>query len=1236
MTKPARGAGLWVSPLARKRPNIFRDIVRHSLVCVASGRYESPVYGALDVETETKVLRDWLTADRPGLPRMVDLSPPVDPRLSQVDLTVRDEDGKARFRAGDAVFVYVTGHGFSGEGGHRLALSRTVPGVTGSAYRTVELLSALKDGGVEHAVVVVDTCESGRAVTDLGGYTDLPPGWLVLFTSGKDAQAGVGVLTSALETFLAEQVRAASGPLGLAAEPYLQPRELFLALNDALYAAGQRLHHAGQFPIGTAVHPCLPNPGYDPNRDPGHVGGQTEGDRADGVLSRAVSTSDLDAHWAPRALGFAPGTANDLFTDRPALMRALVDRVRSGSGLVVLTGRAGCGKSSALSRLVALSDAEFRAAHPDLWSGLPEDVLPRQGEIDLAVLAKGHSVAEVLTRLGEGLGAARVDIEGVAEALREFAARTGRRATVVVDAVDESRDARGLGVALAELGEQQPPVRLLVGVRGQRARAGGLVGVPAVLTGGWGDAEVLGADEPPLWIDGDLADYARRLLLTSPSTPFVDDERTAAVAAELARLAERSFLLVQFAARNLAAQTAPLASHEPDLAGMFADGLVGLLREDLERALPDLEERESAEDLLIGCAFALGAGTPWRAVWARLAGAVSADRRPARTYGDRDVAELLSGRLAGYLVQDHADGEAVFRPFHDELATALRALHDPVEDGASAFRSTSAVDAAVHRRIVTTLRPFTDELQPSSSLDDVPPYVRRHLTDHALRARTPAQLLADSPVLAAIEPSAAGRLAEEGSLDPRLRAVLEHIADVPASISLGRRAAEVELWTKMESAPPVTEGLRALASGEPWRAAWADLSSTPANRVLARTRPGRVNVLLTWSDPLDGAAVCLVESASGVRLVEVATAKVLAECAIDGPSSAAVNPAGDIVAVGMQDGQLLILDGRTLGVIDQWAAHAASVSALSFATDEDGRPGVLSAGQRVPFSAVRDVQGLLGEVAYWDLVNEASRLRWRKPVFGTGVYGLVVVGRTVAVAGDCYRERGGQWDLLRLLRLHDGELIAAVPHDSRGVDTAVALPSLDGWVLIRRQGQGLFLVDTARPVTARVALRVEVPLDAALAVVPASADSGGPWVVIGDDRGLSSSGCARLTVSRRSTRWCGSCPCPACSGAPRHFSTDARSSSRHLETEPFAVTSCRSYSAWPMPQCQPMTSRWTSQSDAGSASSLEALSQDLLHSWAGTTGSSTGTFSTVKCWPEALPGSSPRRSHPSMTRPCEP
>jgi WD40 repeat protein len=1072
---------------------------RRHVLCIATSDYDSPAYQPLNVGSEVSVVRDWLLGPDGQWSGFAEVQLPLNPSLYEVQQALRDEDGGSRFRDGDAVFVYVTGHGFPGEGGHRLALANTQPDESGTAFRTVELLSALKDGGVEHAVVIIDTCHSGQTLTDLGYYSDLPPSWLVLFTSGKDATAGVGVFARALEAFLGQQKAAYSGPLGLADGPYLLSLDFITSLNDAMVASNQRLRTDGQLPVSAVRHPCLPNPGYDAARA---ATGTLGGERREFALRKV----DLEAHWLPSARGAGADLQGDFFTGRATLMKELLSFVRGRPGILVLTGRAGCGKSAALSRLVTFADPTLAELHKDLVVALPIDVRPRPGDCDVAVVAKGRSVSQTLGQLVTGLGSsAAPTAEGLRESLSEFATRRGRPATLVVDGVDESLEVRALIGALADLREIESHVRLLVGVRGQAEDSGSGVGAPTLLTSGWSQAVVIAGDCEPYWQPADLEDYAARLLRSAPTSPYADGGDTLLVARELGTQAERSFLLVHLAARALATEETTRTSDDPALTNLLGEGLIGLLRDDLNRSIPDAADRQAARDLLVASAFAQGRGTPWRSIWPRLATAVSAAGPQARTYGDTEAAALLGGRLSGYLVRDEEGGESLFRPFHDALAASLR-VNPFSPDGSSPEDddppSPDAV-AATHRRIVMALRPLVDVGLAENASDVVPPYVRRHLADHALHGGVLDDMLGDAALLSILPPGTAGRFAAAPRVDPRTSAVLHRIADAPAPMSSRRRAAEVELWSRAAGAFDLADRVARLAAKHAWRAVWADLASNLPSRLLLRGNGRHLAFLTSWQDPLSGDDLALVGRGHEVMLLSVSTADVLAHRDLgNAPASVAVEPGIGLVVVGTWSGRVVVLDTGTMHPHQEWVAHEGEIFAVAVGVDPDDRRVVLTSAQLPRQSLSADEDRRLGEVACWQYDGDRWVEAWRRVVFGTGTYSLHVVDGLAVAAGDCMREGGAPWDLVRVFRLRDGAPAGVTTHGSRGIDRAVPVPGHPGWLVVRRSRQGLFLVDVGHLEREPRYLPGDNWNEDGLTVLPTMTGHDGPYFVAASGDGL--------------------------------------------------------------------------------------------------------------------------------------
>ena len=97
----------------------------------------------------------------------------------------------------------------------------------------------------------------------------------------------------------------------------------------------------------------------------------------------------------PLAAGEARGW---LFTGREELMHDLIRATRT-PGVTMVTGSAGCGKSIALSRLVTLSDPEFRGQYAGELVNIPPHMRPAHGAVRLAVSARKKSNEELLAQM---------------------------------------------------------------------------------------------------------------------------------------------------------------------------------------------------------------------------------------------------------------------------------------------------------------------------------------------------------------------------------------------------------------------------------------------------------------------------------------------------------------------------------------------------------------------------------------------------------------------------------------------------------------------------------------------------------------------------------------------------------------------------------------------------------------------------------------------------------------------
>jgi hypothetical protein len=655
--------------------NVDDQLLRRRLIVIATGEYAA--LPPLDVGVEITAVRSWLTdpalADRvfsnAGDEELAD-GPSFD------DIRARfTRDGA--FTDGDALVMYITGHGIVEGGRHYLALRESALGqIARTAVPTADLitwLASYKD--MSNVFLVIDVCQAGAVTNDVTAelMRDLPRNWCVLATVPATVDAKVGAFTSVLGEVL-EDIRERRLEGVDERRPYLQSSVLIGQLVQRLRDQhGQKLMPLVD-PYATTA--CMPNPAYDPTKRERATASEQRADLA--LLKR-----DLDPVWVARAPIVAAGGA--VFTGRRALLERLIGFVEGRPGALVVAGRAGSGKSAALARVVTCSDPGFRAAYAEQLRTMSP--LPKQGSVDVAMVATGktpHQLAQRLAALLQAPAPTDDNLESYVEAIQTTLRDRARPATVVVDALDEASDPYGaLLSVLTRIDLDRRRLRLVVGVRSSGGSASGeskeLADLASTLLGG----DRIDVDSDDVWEEADLREYLAQVLAAGLD-PSDDQRATAQVVAERTG---RSFLLAGLVAQELASR-----AEEGHLAGTELEGVVDelasrgvrdLVLRDVESRYPDPEQRALALLLLRAAAVSFGRGIPWRDLWATVATAIAV---PARRVSQADVDWFLRERSSGYLLRDVEDDEVVYRPFHDLLRSELQILstEQSVEDVQSA------------------------------------------------------------------------------------------------------------------------------------------------------------------------------------------------------------------------------------------------------------------------------------------------------------------------------------------------------------------------------------------------------------------------------------------------------------------------------------------------------------------------------------------------------------------------
>ena len=428
---------------------------------------------------------------------------------------------------------------------------------------------------------------------------------------------------------------------------YIEPTQLYRALTDHLEAEGLKVQGVDHGSRG----PVLPNPNANESSPD---------------IELALKTRD---HFIRSASSLEIGESGWFFTGRTEILERLAEWLRSGTGMFVVTGPPGAGKSAILGRIALLSDPEGRRIVAERDPRFDESAAsnPDVGSVTVAIHARDKVLNQILAEILGGVGARAgigIGIDETIEALNDRDDTT----TVLLDALDEAKEPLAIAEFLARLTEAGHQV--LVGTRPDRARRVGRAGqsTGALLRN-------LGKVEPEIDLGDeqhrgqtDVADYlARRLADPTETNSYpVDDARQVGVA--VAERTGANFLYARLSAqRLLSSPPIPLApgweGQIPSVAG-DADFATNV-EADLAR-IEDPDERRATRELLMAVAFAEGAGVPRYRVWPTMATAIT-----GRTYSDDDVQTTL-GAAAWYLVESTDGMQTVYRLFHEELIRYFR------------------------------------------------------------------------------------------------------------------------------------------------------------------------------------------------------------------------------------------------------------------------------------------------------------------------------------------------------------------------------------------------------------------------------------------------------------------------------------------------------------------------------------------------------------------------------------
>ena len=185
----------------------FDDLLRRTFVAIATDRFDAEAtFPPLDVESEIATLEGWLCDDELAERRF-------DRKLEQLANRPSNDDIKAGlvktpFGDADALVLYLTGHGVTEKGRHRIVLADSDPGrLASTSLDTINLLEWLAEHqGLDNVLLIIDVCQAGQVASEMTIALEeaIPEAWIVWLSTNAAADAKVGALTDVVNRALEE------------------------------------------------------------------------------------------------------------------------------------------------------------------------------------------------------------------------------------------------------------------------------------------------------------------------------------------------------------------------------------------------------------------------------------------------------------------------------------------------------------------------------------------------------------------------------------------------------------------------------------------------------------------------------------------------------------------------------------------------------------------------------------------------------------------------------------------------------------------------------------------------------------------------------------------------------------------------------------------------------------------------------------------------------------------------
>ena len=649
--------------------------------------------------------------------------------------------------------------------------------------------------------------------------------------------------------------------------------------------------------------------------------------QADDVVQAAEGWSlpedpEAEGHWVPRGCGVtSPHLGGYRFKGRTRALteiRDWMERSRPDGRVLVVTGSPGTGKSAVLGRIVSTANSDLRKLLPADDDG----VRAAEGSVACAVHATGKTANEVAAEIARAasLPAPRSP-EDLAAALLEVLENRGRpRFNVILDALDEAADSaqvRGIITMVIRPVTDACTVagaRVIVATRRRDGEGNDLLRR-------LGEAiNVIDLDTAEYFEAEDLRAYAQATLqprgAEQDGNPYQDDSPAGPVAARIAEMSGRNFLVAGLTALDLALSRTPVDPAELAITSRVEDAFASYLRR-----IPPTAGAVPAEDLLLPLAFAQAPGLP-AGLWAAAVSALFEEHvSPVK------LANFARSAAANFLIESSASPSGIggsgpaFRLFHQALNDTLlatRAERVPAAEDQHAL--TQAFVAAGRER----------------GWDNAPDYLLRSLAYHAAAAGLLDVLFTDPGYLAHADLDRLKSLdARVTSPEARGQARLLRLTPEATPVGPAERRA---MFTVTETIDRLGRLHRASPGPLPYRARWASIRPrTEITTLLGHTK--WVRAVCAYASP-DGPRLASASEDGTARIWDPATGT--CEHTLTGHQGAVnavcacTTAAGLRLATGGEDGTVRIWDPATGTCEHTLPGHDGDVYALCAYPTADG------------------------------------------------------------------------------------------------------------------------------------------------------------------------------------------------------------------------------------------------------------------------------------------------------------